>query len=1053
MAFSKETFNYLGSISDKAVAVANALGLRDVTAQGILGAIGEEYEATGPADELQGDIISLLDHVTILENFNEVEANPQILKDVVSASLIGKLVIKAQNVVLNDVGPGNIKIHTAIKLLSSYVNDFVGDPLQLKSYASDYGRLVRDLANKNSDVSLKFSGLMLKEGSEFYRDKTALAWSTYGQDTKDAILITYYNNGRANSAEKIDTFLEGFPQYFPGSGGGDSGGLVYLDNVIKIKQILGIVSPSPDGARDFFKLSYDSTLQSILSGDHQIRDLYSQGRIGQGLYNDFTKWASGTLLNNFNNSQTSGSSSFNFGLNVEGLRYTPIGAFYETRTPAADAALSIASKTLVLLDGAQHSLTTPALGGLDADHDGKLSGSELGNISAWADLNENGLMDAGELQGLAQAGLTQINSTDYDFYTRGNSRVAATPVTAPVKPGESTGQPVRTDRTEAVPASNYRTLRDTDIFFELVNGGVIPWAPTQVKINYKNQTYLTGTDGNDAFDSNYYASYNYFNSSLLVNFLGGGGDDTVGGSVRDDRIWGGTGNDLLLGYAGNDKLYGEEGDDELQGHDGADYLDGGVGNDRLFGGAGSDVINGADGADALSGQGDDDSLCGGSGADTIVGGVGNDYLDGGDDGDLLLGEAGNDTLFGGNGVDELQGGDGNDVLLGEAGDDKLFGQTGNDILWGGAGNDQLMGFTASNEAKQTLFAGESDNDRLFAGAGNDNLYGGLGDDLLDGGDDNDVLVGNEGSDTLFGGAGNDEIQGNDGNDLLLGESGNDRLFGQTGNDTLWGGGGDDILVGFTAENEAKQSLAYGESDNDSLYGGVGNDLLLGGLGDDTVFGETGADELQGGSGADLLFGGEGDDKLFGQVGDDVLYGGEGNDILVGFTATNESKQSLAVGESDNDWLYGGAGNDTLLGGVGNDYLDGGAGADLMEGGTGDDIYIVNSVNDSILEHTGAGYDTVVSSSNYLLNANIEELRLVEGLDIHATGNAQDNKLIGNSRNNILDGVTGKDTMIGGLVTTLIMLTTWATRPSSGLAKGSTQCKAASAIRLPTTWKI
>ena len=56
---------------------------------------------------------------------------------------------------------------------------------------------------------------------------------------------------------------------------------------------------------------------------------------------------------------------------------------------------------------------------------------------------------------------------------------------------------------------------------------------------------------------------------------------------------------------------------------------------------------------------------------------------------------------------------------------------------------------------------------------------------------------------------------------------------------------------------------------------------------------------------------------------------------------------------------------------------------------------------------------MITSSNYLLNANIEELRLLEGFNIHGTGNGLNNKIIGNSANNILDGVTGADTMIGG----------------------------------------
>ena len=85
----------------------------------------------------------------------------------------------------------------------------------------------------------------------------------------------------------------------------------------------------------------------------------------------------------------------------------------------------------------------------------------------------------------------------------------------------------------------------------------------------------------------------------------------------------------------------------------------------------------------------------------------------------------------------------------------------------------------------------------------------------------------------------------------------------------------------------------------------------------------------------------------------------------------------------------------------------------MIGGEGHDVYIVNSVNDSIYERVGEGNDTVITSTSYLLDANIEELRLLEGFDIHGTGNAMDNRIIGNRRDNIIDGVTGADTMVGG----------------------------------------
>lgn len=327
------------------------------------------------------------------------------------------------------------------------------------------------------------------------------------------------------------------------------------------------------------------------------------------------------------------------------------------------------------------------------------------------------------------------------------------------------------------------------------------------------------------------------------------------------------------------------------------------------------------------------------------------------------------------------GGASDDVIWGHAGGTTLFGNAGDDDIYGGAGRDRLTG--------------DAGNDRLFGGDGADNMTGGSGDDYLLGEAGDDQLRGGEGSDTLFGGEGADQLVGEKGNDRLIGGSGNDRFWGGGGDDTLWGGDGDDILAGFTAPNDSKQTLEAGETDNDTIYGGDGQDNIAGGLGNDRLFGDAG------------------NDRLFGQVGDDLLYGGDGDDLLFGFTGTDEAKQTVAFGESDNDWLYGGAGRDTLVGGLGDDYLDGGAGADVMQGGLGDDTYVVNSVNDSILELRGEGYDRVMSGTTYLLNANIEELRLFEGLDIHGTGNALDNLLIGNDRDNILDGVTGADRMVGG----------------------------------------
>ncbi|WAS57302.1 calcium-binding protein [Burkholderia ambifaria] len=716
-----------------------------------------------------------------------------------------------------------------------------------------------------------------------------------------------------------------------------------------------------------------------------------------------------------------------YGFTMPSGWYNPIGAFYEAKSAAFDKASSIADKTPVLLDANRWGVGVSALRSRDTNRDGKLSGAELDGLQVWIDANEDGIGDAGEFRSLAQAGITEIRAVDYDVLTRGNSNYASAPVSAPWKPSEAS-QPGRMYLAPAVPFSNYRALRDNDKIYWINSRDFIMFGPTQIKVSPSNRSYLIGTDGDDVFDANYYAAYGqWIDSTLLVNFLAGDGNDLMGGSNRNDNLWGGNGNDTLLGYDGDDRLYGENGDDELNGGAGNDVLDGGIGNDRLFGQVGNDIMNGGDGDDIMMGftasneskqtlawgETDDDVMYGGAGNDRMWGGVGNDYMDGEDGADFVSGGDGNDTVFGGAGNDELHGDAGNDRLLGDAGNDRIFGEAGDDVLWGGDGDDVLVGFTASNDVKQTLSWGESDNDMLYGGNGNDALYGGLGNDYLDGGNDNDFLDGGDGDDRLFGGAGDDELNGGNGHDALFGETGNDKIFGGAGNDTIWGGDGDDILVGFTASNDAKQSLGAWETDDDTIYGGAGNDLILGGLGNDLLHGDAGDDEIQGGDGHDKLYGGDGNDRLFGQVGNDILYGGAGDDLLVGFTGDNEAKRTLGPGETDNDYLYGGEGNDTLLGGLGDDYLDGGAGADHMEGGEGNDTYIVNSVNDVILEYANEGYDTVISSANYILNANIEELRLVEGFNVNGTGNALDNRIVGNSADNILDGVTGADTMIGG----------------------------------------
>jgi serralysin len=86
---------------------------------------------------------------------------------------------------------------------------------------------------------------------------------------------------------------------------------------------------------------------------------------------------------------------------------------------------------------------------------------------------------------------------------------------------------------------------------------------------------------------------------------------------------------------------------------------------------------------------------------------------------------------------------------------------------------------------------------------------------------------------------------------------------------------------------------------------------------------------------------------------------------------------------------------------------------MLYGGSGNDLYVVNNPDTVINENPGEGDDTVWSTVNYTLAANVENLYLVGA--VNGIGNNEANLISGyfGSNNHLISGLDGNDTLIGG----------------------------------------
>ncbi|WP_112664218.1 beta strand repeat-containing protein [Microvirga flavescens] len=501
------------------------------------------------------------------------------------------------------------------------------------------------------------------------------------------------------------------------------------------------------------------------------------------------------------------------------------------------------------------------------------------------------------------------------------------------------------------------------------------------------------------------------------------------------------------------------------GNDLANVITGNGGNNHIEAGGGDDVIIGADGADTLIGADGNDILDGGVGADTLVGGEGRDsyYVD--HEGDLVVEDpslSGVDTVHASISY-RLTVGVENLTLVASAGDLNGTGNDLNNILNGNEGNNSLDGGLGDD----TLIGGGGV-DTLRGGAGDDTYwYDGTSLIIEDAGGGSDTFVVSAGFDLRtvanienlsLSGAANIDAIGNDAANKIYGNNGNNHIDGGLGADLMAGGGGDDtyivesigdIVVEYFngGRDTVRSSISFtlgANVENLVLTGsanlsGVGNELgnaLTGNSGNNTLDGGDGNDTFEGGAGTDTLQGGNGDDVYIVSDTNDIIIEvdnlGRGgldevrssvsfalgayveNLVLTGsekIDGTGNELDNKLIGNSADNVLDGGAGNDTLQGGAGNDTLRGGSGEDTLEGGAGDDVYFFDYAK-QIVELAGQGIDTVITTSNYVLAANIENLTAATA-SLSLTGNELNNLIVADLGSNHLDGGAGADTLQGG----------------------------------------
>lgn len=1021
-AYSSEALEYLGKTKNYIAFVSDVLG---VSSAAIAGAIVEEYDAILSAS-VAGDVLNsggelsalIRSHEDLKDDYLYLESNGAL-------GAIGQ-VNKLIHPVLNDIGPANIRVQTAITLLIKYIEVYPFDPLNIAYLADHYDILVNRLNDRSDCLTAIFAGLMLKEADEYFEENAPLAWSFYSQDYKDSIAITYFNNGEfrsdKNRAEGLaeisgmfsqslvlsDGTMWSFPQYMPQPGSGTSAGKRHLENIVEIYSALGLNRPLEEPS-EFAKYMTALYLRNNDSGSLAAMnnlalvtqvELHSLGGfvslsdldlVGLHLAGEFDVSTSGVGLVVIGNDESNIYDCNSYQKNGSTIVIALGGDDLLIGSQGGDSLYGGDGNDTIVGGDQEDEISGGAgndslLGGNENDqiHGGSgddilegAKGNDILNGGAGCDTFEYRSGDGDDLIIDADAGdrvvvdgfalgiavQVAVNSCIYEIDNNGIKYLLTVAESGGVFIKVGTGNDAGT-----IHIQNWD--RNTNNFGIILEDSEINAAPEA-----DPGIFEIGNGISVPIEGSWYTTHSpggFPNILLSIQDANGIEKDYRNFSLHyvasEYERFASYGNYLIAhSYADTTdkpKVFSFFGGYK------ADILDGGVYSDVLWGGQGDDVIHGNV----------DIGLGGDIYEDWLFGGAGSDWLEGG---------SGNDIIFSNNPVY------GKNVENYSAIDDSTADWIFNDFL---------------------VFEGRDDVDRSFGGDGNDTLSGQRYVDFIYGESGNDEISGNAGNDFLSGGDGEDVIKGDSfrelhnpdplGNpyknmtmfsyryensvdaaltydDIIDGGQGSDRIYGEIGNDIITGGEGADIILGDRINDNSNTLLNagswYGSEIDGTPYDGTlaaeyhGNDVIDGGAGTDWIAGNAGNDVINGGTDADNIYG---DDPLLAQVdcGDDVVDGGQGADTISGNGGNDQihggSENDLIHGDDNkattladtDDQLYGDQGNDSIYGDAGSDTIRGGEDNDYL---IGDDI----AANTPVILHGrdvlygDAGNDTVLGAGN------------------------------------------------------------------------------------------